>query len=91
MKNLPITLAADPDLRSSLIAMQRAARRAREIARQTNTCLVVAEGDGSVTRISPGELDRVEAAWALEAEKRLAARHADEAGNDICDDASKDE
>lgn len=74
MNNCPITLADDPDLRSSLIAMQRAARRAREIARQTNTCLILAESDGSVIRISPTELERVEAAWTLEAEKRLAAR-----------------
>lgn len=79
MNTSPIALADDPDLRGSWPAMQRAARRARDRARETNTCLVVAERDGSVARISPEELERVEAVWAKEAESRLAPFGTDEA------------
>ena len=77
MNPLPLELSDDLDLRLSLTAMQRAARRAREIARQTNTCIVVGD-HGRVLRISPDELDRVEAAWRVEAQRRLQAYQAGE-------------
>jgi hypothetical protein len=41
MNTLPLSMSDDADLRLSLPAMQRAARRAREIARQTGTCNLV--------------------------------------------------
>lgn len=51
----PIETAYDQDLRLSMHAMQRAARRAHEIARQTNTPLVVSR-DGTVKFLSPEEV-----------------------------------
>ncbi|MEN9480151.1 MAG: hypothetical protein RLZZ298_1546 [Pseudomonadota bacterium] len=51
----PIETAHDQDLRLSMQAMQRAARRAHEIARQTNTPLVVSR-NGTVEFLSPEEL-----------------------------------
>ena len=58
MNKQPIELARDADLRSSLVAMQRASLRAREIARQTGTCLVVSR-NGLVELLDPDapELD----------------------------------
>lgn len=49
----------DMDLQLSVAAMQRAALRAREIARQTGTCIVVSR-NGLVELLDPGspELDR---------------------------------
>ena len=41
MNTKSIEFARDPDLRSSQAAMQRAARRARELAAQTGTALIV--------------------------------------------------
>ena len=41
MNTRPIETARDPDLRLSVRAIERSARRAREIARQTDTALVV--------------------------------------------------
>jgi hypothetical protein len=41
MNTAPIETARDPDLRLSVFAMERAALRARELARQTATSLVV--------------------------------------------------
>lgn len=73
----PLSMSDDADLRLSLPAMQRAARRAREIARQTGTCVVVGEL-GLVRRIPPEELDQSEAAWAVEIERRVAAYQAGE-------------
>lgn len=58
MNPRPLSMADDADLRLSLPAMQRAARRAREIARQTGTCVVVGEL-GQVKRIPPEELDQI--------------------------------
>jgi hypothetical protein len=78
MNPRPLELCDDPDLRLSLPAMRRAARRARELARQTRTCIVVGE-QGKVLRISPDELDRIEAAGKIEAEQRLQACQAGEA------------
>ncbi len=41
MNTRPIETALDADLRQSLQAMQRAARRARELVEQTGTALVI--------------------------------------------------
>lgn len=41
MNRQPIDTAHDPDLRYSLAAMLRAAQRARELARQTGTAIVI--------------------------------------------------
>lgn len=50
-----ISTAKDPDLRSSMQAMRRAAELARKTAIQTGTHLVVVR-DGKVQRISAEEL-----------------------------------
>lgn len=50
-----ISQAKNPDLRASLIAMQRAAVLARQVAIQTNTAIVV-ELEGKVVRIPASEL-----------------------------------
>lgn len=50
-----IRTAKDPDLRASMIGMQRAAELARKTAIQTNTNLVVVK-DGKITRIPAQEL-----------------------------------
>ena len=50
-----ISTAKDPDLRSSMQAMRRAAELARKTAIQTGTSLVVVR-DGKVRRISAEEL-----------------------------------
>ncbi len=44
--------SAGADLRGSLPALQRAARRARQVAQQTGTDLIVQRG-GQVVRIKP--------------------------------------
>jgi predicted ABC-type ATPase len=43
---------ADADLKGSLAAIRRAANRARQVAQQTGTDLIVMRG-GQVTRVSP--------------------------------------
>ena len=53
MNNRSIETAHDPDLRLSMRAMERAALRAREIARQTATALVVSH-NGVVELLPPG-------------------------------------
>ena len=55
MNTQPIENARDADLRLSKTAMQRAAHRARELARQTGTGLVVFR-QGVVEQISPESL-----------------------------------
>lgn len=60
MNKQPIDTARDPDLRISPQAMQRAARRARELAAQTGTAIVVSQ-DGVIEYIHP----RQEAAGSL--------------------------
>lgn len=60
MSTRPLEMSDDPDLRLSLPAMRRAAQRAREIARQTNTFVIVGEL-GRVLRLSPEDMDRNEA------------------------------
>ncbi len=52
MNPRPIEEAADQDLRLSIVALRRAALRAREIALRTGTDLVVIE-NGVLRHISP--------------------------------------
>lgn len=59
MNNRPIETALDPDLRLSRQAMLRAAQRAREIAAQTGTAIVVCE-HGVLRHIYPGKEQRSE-------------------------------
>ncbi|MCI0419568.1 MAG: hypothetical protein L0312_10155 [Acidobacteria bacterium] len=50
-----IEQARDPDLRNSLVALKRAAKRARETALRTKTRVVIAR-DGKWVRVSPAKL-----------------------------------
>ncbi|MBI1284199.1 MAG: hypothetical protein GC183_07650 [Thiobacillus sp.] len=52
MNKQPIEKALDADLRLSVAAMQRAAVRARELARKTGTAIVVSR-DGIVEHFQP--------------------------------------
>lgn len=52
MNKKPIETARDADLRLSAQAMQRAANRARELAAQTGTAVVVSHG-GVLEQIRP--------------------------------------
>jgi len=52
MNSKPIDQALDADLRLSLPALRRAARRARELAIQTGTDLIVSH-NGVLQRITP--------------------------------------
>lgn len=52
MNRQPISHAKDPDLRFSHVALQRAAHKARELAEQTGTRLVVSH-KGHVEYITP--------------------------------------
>jgi len=52
MNKQPIETARDTDLRMSPQAMQRAARRARDVAAQTGTAIVVSH-DGVIEHIRP--------------------------------------
>lgn len=52
MNSKPITEARDSDLRLSMVALQRAAQRARELAAQTNTRLVV-NRQGTSGQVAP--------------------------------------
>lgn len=52
MNPRPISSARDPDLRLSLIALRRAAQRARELAVQTGTDIVISRG-GVLQIVSP--------------------------------------
>lgn len=56
MSTQDITQAKDPDLRASLVALQRAAALARTTAIQTNTHLVIVQ-NGKLVRI-PAEVLR---------------------------------
>jgi hypothetical protein len=49
--------AKDPDLRASLQAIKRAARAARKIAKQTDTCIVIVR-DNKVIHITAQELQQ---------------------------------
>jgi len=60
MNTKPIEQARTPDLRGSWAALQRAALRARQIAAQTGTAIVVSEA-GKLRHIYPhpsGEMER---------------------------------
>ena len=48
----PLSEAKDEDMRYALVALERAALRAREIAKQTNTAIVVVQ-DGKIVHIYP--------------------------------------
>lgn len=52
MNKQPIEKALDPDLRLSVAAMQRAALRARELARTTGTRIVVSR-NGLIELLEP--------------------------------------
>jgi hypothetical protein len=52
MNTRPLDEARDPDLRGSLAALRRAARRAREIAAQTGTAIVVSR-NGVIEHVRP--------------------------------------
>ena len=56
MNNKPIEQARDDDLRLSMVALRRAAKRAREIARSTGTFVVIGR-DGVVERLRPETMD----------------------------------
>jgi hypothetical protein len=55
-----VTTAKDPDLRTALAALRRAALSARKTAIQTGTHLVIVE-DGRLRRVSAAELAQQEA------------------------------
>ncbi len=57
MNTKDIREAKDPDLRASVVAMQRAADLARTIAIQTDTGIVVVE-NGQIVHISAAALRR---------------------------------
>lgn len=63
----------DADLRLSERALLRAAQRARELAMQTGTELVVSR-NGVIERIRPDQ--EIDALWIEEAKRRLAAYRA---------------
>ncbi len=52
MNSKVIEQAKDPDVRASVAAMRRAARRARELAASTHTQLILAR-DGRWIRVAP--------------------------------------
>lgn len=55
MNTRAIETAQDPDLRLSVRAIERAALRAREIARKTDTALVVSQ-NGVIELLPPGQI-----------------------------------
>jgi len=55
MNTLPISQAKDADLRLSQAAIERAALRARQLAAQTGTELIVSR-NGVIERIKPQEI-----------------------------------
>lgn len=52
MNTKPLDQARNADLRGSWLALQRAAQRARELAAQTGTDLIVSRG-GAIDHIKP--------------------------------------
>ncbi|MEO8410239.1 MAG: hypothetical protein ABI478_06680 [Propionivibrio sp.] len=52
MNTRPLQEARNPDLRGSLAALRRAAKRAREIAAQTGTAVVVSR-NGVIEHLRP--------------------------------------
>lgn len=57
MNSKPIEEASHPDLRNSLLALQRAAQRARDVAAQTGTAIIVQVGN-EIKHIAPGEKNK---------------------------------
>ncbi|MBE7527176.1 MAG: hypothetical protein HS120_06280 [Burkholderiales bacterium] len=55
MNKPDISQARNPDLRASLIALQRAAEMARQTAIQTNTAIVLIQ-DGKLVKITAQQL-----------------------------------
>ena len=58
MNKTSIEEARDGDLRLSIVALERAARRARELAASTGTALIVTR-NGAIERIDPAAQDGV--------------------------------
>lgn len=58
MNERPIEQAVDADLRLSIVALRRAAQRARDIAQRTGTDLIVIE-HGQLLHIAPSPPDHV--------------------------------
>ena len=58
MNKKPISQARDPDLRLSLVALQRAAMRAREIAQKTGTTVVVSR-NGVIEHLQPQSMQSI--------------------------------
>jgi hypothetical protein len=56
MNDQPIESARDADLRASLQALRRAARRAYELAAQTGTAIILSR-NGQIERIEPKAQD----------------------------------
>ena len=56
MNDKPIEHARDADIRLSLVALQRAAQRAREIAEKTGTAIVISR-DGVIEYLRPVPTD----------------------------------
>jgi hypothetical protein len=52
MNPKPISEARDEDLRNATAALERAAQRARSVAEQTNTAIIIMR-DGKITRVTP--------------------------------------
>jgi len=52
MNNKPLSEAVDSDIRSSQKALERAAQRAREVAKKTGTHLIINQ-DGKTVHIDP--------------------------------------
>lgn len=63
MNQRPIEQAVDADLRLSIVALRRAALRARDIAQRTGTDLIVVE-HGQLLRIAPSSPELVR--WRVE-------------------------
>ena len=57
MTDQEVATISDPLIRASLAAMRRAASKARDIAIQTNTAIVIVR-DGKMVEISADELRR---------------------------------
>lgn len=55
MNPIPLSEAQDDDARNAMAALLRAAARAREIAIQTNTDLIIGL-DGKLVRVAPKDL-----------------------------------
>lgn len=61
MTQQELSKATNPDLQASLVAMQRAAKLARQTALQTDTAIVVVK-DGKLVRITAEQLRNEQAA-----------------------------